>query len=367
LDHPNIVGVTDFGRGATGQPFFIMERLSGVTLHDELHWRGPQTPERAVLLCLQLLRALGAAHGIGVIHRDIKPANLFLHYPPSGGEILKVLDFGVAKVIETLSRKHPAPPALPTRTGILVGTPRYASPEQVDGLAVDYRADLYAAALVLYCLVVGHTAFDKLHEPNLLAAHIDWQQHPPSTFAAHPIPPELDRAILRGLLPNPRERFQSAAEFDAAVAAAVPNVRMGTDPPPAPPLGSGPNLPARDPAAEPTAVVSIQPEAAPSPMSETAAPSTRTAVPVTRTSAAAPPPDLETPQPSWMSVYVVVVACATVLTGAGLAASLVFGPLAVLVATPAAIVVATALGLGVTRHKQRIVGSLSESRRHKVS
>ena len=102
-------------------------------------------------------------------------------------------------------------------------------------------------------------------------------------------------------------------------------------------------------------------------MSEAAAPSTRTAVPVTRTSAAAPPPDLETHQPSWISVYVVVVTCATVLTGAGLAASLVFGPLAVLVATPAAIVVATALGMGVTRYKQRILGSLSESRRHKVS
>ena len=157
LDHPNIVKMHELGATPAGRPFLVMERLVGSTLREELDKRGRFDVAKAVDIARQILAGLGAAHGAGILHRDIKPANLFvLQLPNTGGLLVKILDFGVAKVVRSGGSGHgPAPILCPTAKGMVVGTPRYLSPEQICARPVDGRADLYAAGLVLYELLVG--------------------------------------------------------------------------------------------------------------------------------------------------------------------------------------------------------------------
>jgi serine/threonine-protein kinase len=220
LSHPNVVNVTDFSRTADGRPFYVMEMLNGRTLGDELRQRGAIPVAEGIEIARQALRALGAAHQLGLVHRDIKLDNLYLHTLPSGERVVKVLDFGVTKVLAGKTAGGPAPPALPTADGAVVGTPRYVSPEQVRGKTVDHRADLYAVSLLLYTLIAGRGPFDHLRSAeDLLIAHLTDTPEPPSRYAAQSIPTELDGAILCALAKDPDQRFQSAASFEAALGA----------------------------------------------------------------------------------------------------------------------------------------------------
>ena len=215
-NHPNIVQVLDFGQTQGGSPYIVFELLSGLTLREEIQRRGPVPAAEAVGLVLQLLAGLAEAHANGIIHRDIKPGNLFLCDPDKNGKrALKILDFGIAKVASMAnSRRAPMPLALPTREGMIVGTPRFLSPEQALGGVVDSRADLYATGVVLYWLLTGRDPFQ--HHKNVLAiiqAHVAEPPVPPSVVAPYPIPPALDRAVLRALEKRPRDRFSSAEEL----------------------------------------------------------------------------------------------------------------------------------------------------------
>jgi serine/threonine protein kinase len=232
LDHPNIVSISGFGTARDGRPFLVMERLHGQTLAAELAARGRLPVHEAVAYARQLLMALSAAHTIGVVHRDIKPDNLFLVSPSSGVPFLKVLDFGVARVLPGYDEHAPQPLALPTDTGIVVGTPRFVSPEGATGAKVDQRADLYTAGLVLYTMLAGRGPFDHLRgEAELLTAHASVRPAPPSTVAGVPLPPALDGAVLHALAKRPEDRFQTAQEFiealdyvTASLSAAEPSV-----------------------------------------------------------------------------------------------------------------------------------------------
>jgi serine/threonine-protein kinase len=169
-------------------------------------------------LVQQLCTGLGAAHALGIIHRDIKLENLLLA-DPQGQRALKILDFGIAKLLpEADPSTTPAPPAVPSQEGVLVGTPQFLSPEQVLCHAVDVRTDVYGAAMVLYELIVGRSPFAHRTELlSLLEAHVSEPPRPPSEVAPQPVEPAIDDVVLRALSKRPEDRYASAAEFAAAL------------------------------------------------------------------------------------------------------------------------------------------------------
>jgi eukaryotic-like serine/threonine-protein kinase len=222
LEHPNIVRVASFGRLRDGRPFFIMEALSGHTLESEVRACGRVPTLQAIRYAMQLASALSAAHELGVIHRDIKPDNLFLHHAHDGARVLKVLDFGVARVVPGISDASPVPLALPTDTGIVVGTPRYVSPEAARGQRVDNRADIYAAGLVLYFMLAGQGPFDDIkNEQSVLWAHVNNPPPPLTTHGIESLTSELETVVQRMLAKSPADRFSSARELEAHLASAL--------------------------------------------------------------------------------------------------------------------------------------------------
>src|SRR5262249_45373993 len=158
LSHPNILAIFDFGMDG-GTTYAVMELLDGETLRAKLD-AGPITKERAVGWSLQIMRGLSAAHEKGVVDRDLKPENIFV----TRDGHLKILDFGLAKRVEAVSPEVQT--SAPTRSGYtepgtVMGTTGYMSPEQVKGLAVDHRADIFSFGTILYELLSGERAFNK--------------------------------------------------------------------------------------------------------------------------------------------------------------------------------------------------------------
>src|SRR5262249_28755745 len=144
LDHPNIITTTDFGRTAEGSLFLVMEFLAGQSLSDAIS-AGPMPVPRALAIQRQILRALEHPQGAGIVHRDLKPENIMLVERDGQRDVVKILDFGIAKVTQPQSGGE----AL-TQAGVIFGTPEYLSPEQALGEAVDARADIYASGVILY-------------------------------------------------------------------------------------------------------------------------------------------------------------------------------------------------------------------------
>lgn len=220
LRHRNIVDVVDFGTTRDGRPYLVMERLTGTTLANEVRQRGALGLGEAIGLVRQVLDALRAAHAIGIIHRDIKLSNLFMHQAPEGTRVLKVLDFGLAKILDGASETAPQPLRYPTEEGVVVGTPRYLAPEAWKGKGVDHRADIYAVGVVLYHLVCGRGPWQELkRHSDILEAQLAGRFDPPSVHAPEPLPAELDWIIQRALSPAPEQRYESAEAFDRALAA----------------------------------------------------------------------------------------------------------------------------------------------------
>lgn len=221
LNHPNIVRVTDFDSTPSGRPYFVMEYLPGRALSEEAEALGGVVPvDKAIDFVCQALDGLATAHAAGLVHRDIKLDNLFVcsaGTQPGVEQRVKILDFGVAKVLDTQGAGEgdgPAPLMVPTGTGVVVGTPRFFAPEQARGKPLDHRADIYAMGLVLYTLLVGRGPFDDATTILEMAkAHVMTPAPAPSSFATQAIGPELDAAILRAVAKKPEDRFQSAAEF----------------------------------------------------------------------------------------------------------------------------------------------------------
>lgn len=218
LRHPNLPIVSDAGTTAGGRAFFVMERLFGRTLKDELSERGFLPCVEALEYTQQVLRGLAAAHEVGVIHRDVKPENLFLCDPVGQGRrTVKVLDFGVAKVLGD-RKGAPAPPILPTEDGVSVGTFHYFSPEQMLGRKVDERTDVFAVGVVLYKLLTGRRPFEDVRgRVELGLAVVARTPEPPSLWAKQPIPLDLDAAVLRALAVRPADRYANAAAFAEAL------------------------------------------------------------------------------------------------------------------------------------------------------
>jgi eukaryotic-like serine/threonine-protein kinase len=213
--HPHIVGVLDLGVTSDGRGFLVMEPLSGCTLRQALAAKGFFPVLEAVELTRQLLDGLGAAHRAGILHRDVKLDNLFLCSSPDGPGTLKILDFGIAKVISG-AEEGPAPLHQPTSRGTTLGTPRFMSPEQARGGVVDHRTDLYSAGIVLYMLLAGRDPFHHWSGIfELLKAQSEEEPQPPSALAPQPIPEAIERVVLRALAKPVDERFEGAASFSA--------------------------------------------------------------------------------------------------------------------------------------------------------
>ncbi len=218
LVHPNIVKVFDFDFTQDGRPFIVMERLEGHTLGHELRSRGELPTYEAINIVRQLLSALSAAHALGIVHRDVKLENLFLHRAASSSPVLKVLDFGVAKIVEGVSDAAPEPPQVPTRAGAIVGTPRFLSPEAAQGKTVDQRADVYSSSVVLYMLLCGRGPWDEASShASVFSAQANKAPTPPSHYARKVISPDLESIVLTAMSKDPDERFQTAKAFDAAL------------------------------------------------------------------------------------------------------------------------------------------------------
>jgi serine/threonine-protein kinase len=220
---PGIVQIFDFGYHSDGSAYIVMEFLSGESLGMRLHRVGRLPVENAARLSRQVAMALATAHRGGIVHRDLKPENVFLVADTEviGGERAKVLDFGVAKLAGT------EPGLNVTRTGAVVGTPAFMSPEQCRGsgsVVIDHRADIYALGCILFTLITGRPPFVADGSGDLIIAHVTQQPPPPSQLAAG-ISPELDAIVLRCLAKSPDARFQSMVELAQALSALLDTPR----------------------------------------------------------------------------------------------------------------------------------------------
>jgi tRNA A-37 threonylcarbamoyl transferase component Bud32 len=215
LNHPNIISVTDFGHGAAGELFLVMEFVAGQPLGDVLAREGRLDIGRACHIAGQILRALEHAHGEGVVHRDLKPANVMLvrDADPRAPEAVKILDFGIAKMTQTQGSEEPL-----TRGMMIFGTPAYMSPEQAAGQEADSRADLYSSGIILYEMLAGRKPFVNEDLVKLLGMQIT--APPPRLSEVAPdarIPPALEAVVMRVLEKDRDKRFATAAEFREAI------------------------------------------------------------------------------------------------------------------------------------------------------
>lgn len=201
LNHDNIVDIYDWGRDQ-GVYFMVMELIQGHNLREALRARGALEPRTAAEIGVAVAAALGAAHDRGLVHRDIKPANVLL--TNDGG--VKVTDFGIARAFDDSDQL--------TRTGAVIGTATYFSPEQAQGLAADGRSDLYALGVVLYELVTGVPPFVGESPVSVAYQHVREFAPPPSDLNPN-IPPALDAIVMRCLEKDPRKRYQTAAALAA--------------------------------------------------------------------------------------------------------------------------------------------------------
>lgn len=210
LQHKNAVAVTDFGQTAEGHVYIVMELLEGRTLREIVAKEAPLETARATSIMLQVSGAVAAAHDAGVIHRDLKPANIFVSQRPDMPTVVKVLDFGIAKLAaETLDEedRHNL-----TLFGAMIGTPRYISPEQCDGLELTAAADVYSLGVIFYEMLTGTVPFSGSSPVEIAIKHAMEPPRSPREIVAA-IPQDIDRLILHSLEKVPADRPANASEF----------------------------------------------------------------------------------------------------------------------------------------------------------
>jgi len=204
VQHPNAVSVTDFGICPSGIAYLVMELLVGETLGDLLDTEGSLPFARAVEILMPVCDVLAEAHAAGLVHRDIKLDNVFLHRS-ARGEVVKLLDFGIAKLVEQASSQHHE------ATRGVIGTPTYLAPERVMGLEYDQRADIYSVGVMAYQMLAGHLPFFE-HDDGTYDALVRLVTKPIPRLAVEGVPPEAESLVRRALAKDPAER-PSAAEL----------------------------------------------------------------------------------------------------------------------------------------------------------
>jgi Tol biopolymer transport system component/predicted Ser/Thr protein kinase len=212
LNHPNIVTIHDI-RSDGGIDFIVMEHVAGRPL-DEVIGGRPLRLDRALRYAIQIADALAAAHEAGIVHRDLKPSNILV----TDDNVVKVLDFGLAKLVDPAERSAEAQTRTTpiTEAGMIVGTAAYMSPEQAEGRKVDGRSDIFGFGAILYEMVTGRRAFEGSSMVSVLAKILN--DDPPAPNAAGAtIPVDVERAIMRCLRKDPARRFQTMADLKVAL------------------------------------------------------------------------------------------------------------------------------------------------------
>ncbi|HSE33260.1 MAG TPA: protein kinase [Pyrinomonadaceae bacterium] len=210
LQHLNAVAVTDFGETPEGYVYIVMELLEGRTLREIIAKEAPLETARAVSIMLQTSAAVAAAHEAGVIHRDLKPANIFVTQRSDVPAVVKVLDFGIAKLAtETLDDDDPKNL---TQVGAMIGTPRYMSPEQCNGLTLTPASDVYSLGVIFFEMLTSSVPFSGSSPLAIALKHSSDLPRPPREIVAA-IPAELDHLVLRTLEKRPEDRPANASEF----------------------------------------------------------------------------------------------------------------------------------------------------------
>jgi tRNA A-37 threonylcarbamoyl transferase component Bud32 len=196
IGHPNIVDVFSLGELPDGRAYMVMEWLRGEDLKARLS-RGPITVPDACDILDGIARALDAAHTKDIVHRDLKPDNVFLHQVESGPMMVKLLDFGIAKLMRTQTMEK-------TQTGRMLGTPCYISPEQARGIDVTHRSDIYSLGVMAYEMLAGRPPFQGETAMDLVVKHLNEEPPPLSQFARLPKP--LETCVMRMLQKDPAKR-----------------------------------------------------------------------------------------------------------------------------------------------------------------
>ncbi len=224
IRHPNVVEITDFG-SLDGLHYIIMSFLVGETLGERLEREHPLEEASTIRIARQVALALSAAHEHGIVHRDLKPENVFLLNHPDYPDYVKVLDFGIAKLIGA----QPNPSSHPTQMGTVVGTPAYMSPEQCRANSdLDHRSDVYSLGVMLFEMMTGRVPFVGDSIMDVMMAHL--QTKPVAPIELNPkISPHLNALILRALEKEPAKRFASMLDLRRALEQ-KPEVPAGIDP-----------------------------------------------------------------------------------------------------------------------------------------
>jgi serine/threonine protein kinase/Flp pilus assembly protein TadD len=220
IDHPNVAAIYDFGETSDGLLYIAMQLIEGQTLGDILKTSGALTPWRTTDIIRQAAEGLYAAHAMGIIHRDLKPDNIMVTSGPDGVDSVKVVDFGIAKGTGEAARGV-------TKTGIVMGTPEYMSPEQLAGEEVDGRSDLYSLGLVAFSMLAGELPFPAASTRTSVIMRLTEQPRSLAQVRSGvPWPNELEAVLRRALDREPSHRFPSTREFAHALQAAVAMMPM---------------------------------------------------------------------------------------------------------------------------------------------
>ena len=206
----HVARVLDAGRDDAGDPFIVMEYLDGIDLSKLVRERGPLRPDIAVEYLVQACHGLAEAHALGIVHRDVKPGNLFLAKDPAGLDVLKVLDFVISKAAYTAGEGLTTGP---DRSSLLLGTPQFASPEQImTPHAVDPRADVWSLGVTAHFLVTGELPF-MTDDIVAMMARVLNAEPPPLRTIRPDIPKKYEALVLRCLQKKPEQRFRDVAEL----------------------------------------------------------------------------------------------------------------------------------------------------------
>jgi len=221
FQHPYAVTLYDASLNDPQGPCIVMEYIRGISLDEVLQRNGRLTPARVGRLLYQLCEVLQAAHALGIIHRDLKPSNLMIVDADTPYELLKVMDFGLAKMLTPDQFAK----ITQTHTEFAVGTPGYMCPEQARGDEMDGRGDLYSVGVILYELLTGKLPFAGRTTMDLLLAHVT-EEPPPLSAANHDVPPPVEEVVRRCLAKNPNDRPRNARELAELYEAALTNASL---------------------------------------------------------------------------------------------------------------------------------------------
>ena len=209
LKHPNTIRIHDFGASEDGLLFIAMELLDGMDVDALVTNSGPLRPSRVLYLARQACGSLAEAHAHGIVHRDIKPANIFVAKAGDDFDVIKLLDFGMARVTESDDEANL------TKTGMLTGTPAYMSPEICGGASdIDARADIYSFGAVLYFMLTGSMLFPDRPFAEVVMMHISTMPELPSARLGGAVPADLERVVMKCLAKSPADRYATVDDLE---------------------------------------------------------------------------------------------------------------------------------------------------------